>query len=410
MVVGRTSQRRSGRSIAIWRACRLFASLLLISGFGVPSAFAAVTDEPVLTTGVYEGHPAAGPGFLAWVQNSRAHPDHTDVYAKPDGGSKFKVNAPGTEGSLGAVDGTTLVYQQFGTLSDIHFFNLITHRRTNPPPGVNTTHWEYWPVMDRPWLLFARQKKAAQSRSVVLYNLTTHHSQVLDVVGNDYYVQPGQVNGQYAVWVHLGARGRSRIDVYDIANKTLTRVPNVSGYDWAPSVTENGTVYFERSGRKCGSNARIMRYPQGGPLTTVLTLPAGTDMGSTVVSLLDDGSIQVFHNRLRCSHLKFGSDIYRFVDDYTVTLSATVSGSGAVTSAPAGIDCTSTCAHEFEPQTSVTLTATPGLGSVFVGWNDPSCPGTDPCTVNLTSDTSVTATFNLTSSIPLGRQMRRESR
>jgi hypothetical protein len=153
-------------------------------------------------------------------------------------------------------------------------------------------------------------------------------------------------------------------------------------------------VYFERVGRWCGSNARIMRYPRGGPIATVLALPSGIDLSSTYVSALDDGRIQVFHDRVRCSSLKFGDDIYRFVDDYTVTLSATILGSGTVTSSPPGISCTSMCSHEFEPKTTVTLTATPGLGSTFVGWSDASCPGTEPCTLMPTSDTSVTATFN----------------
>ena len=242
--------------------------------------------------------------------------------------------------------------------------------------------------------MFARQSIVTGARSIILFNLHTHASRVLDVVGGNKYVQPGQVNGGYAVWVHRVPPGRARVYVYDIANRKLTRVPNIRGYDWAPSVTENGTVYFERSGPRCGSNARIIRYPLGGPLTTVLSLPSGIDMTSTYVFPLDDGSIQVFHDRLRCSNLKFGDDIYRFVDDYTVTLSVTIVGSGTVTSAPAGISCTSVCSHEFEPYTTVTLTPTPGLGSTFMGWSDASCPGLDPCTLTPTSDTSITATFN----------------
>lgn len=395
MVGGRTQKARNYGSNAAWRACRALAALIiLMSILGVPSAIASVSDIPVLTTRVSEAHPAAGPGFLAWVQNGRAHPDHKNVYVKPDGGKKFKVNAAGTEASLGAIDGTTLAYQQFGARSDIKFMNLLTHVRTSPPRGVNTKNWEYWPEFDRPWMLFARQNNATGKRSIVLFNLTTHRSRVLDVVGKNEYIAPGQLSGGYAVWVHLASRGRSRIRVYDIAQRKLTSVPNVRGYDWAPSVTDNGTVYFERTGRRCGSNARIMRYPRGGPFATVLTLPAGIDLSSTNVLPLDDGSIQVFHDRLKCSNLKFGWDIYRFVDTYTVTLSVTIAGSGTVTSAPAGISCTTACSHEFEPKTTVTLTATPGLGSTFVGWSDASCPGTDPCTLMPTSDTSITATFN----------------
>ena len=101
-------------------------------------------------------------------------------------------------------------------------------------------------------------------------------------------------------------------------------------------------------------------------------------MSSSYVLPLNDGRIQVFHDRIKCSNLKLGSDIYRFVDDFTVSLTVVISGSGAVTSSPSGIDCPSTCTHEFEPNTPVTLTATPGLGSSFVGWSDPSCPAPIP--------------------------------
>jgi hypothetical protein len=392
---GRRNRRpRSGEAATARRTRKISLALTFALALGVPSAVASVTDIPVRVTPARDVHPVAGAGFLAWVQNTRAHPDLFNVYVKPDGGSQFRVNLPGTEGSLGGIDGTTLAYQQFRSGSDIKFFNLKTHARSNPPRGVNTKHWEYWPAFQRPWLLFARQNIVTGARSIILFNLQTHASRVLDVVGGNKYVQPGQLNGGDAVWVHWVPPGRSRVEIYDVANHKLTRVPNVRGYDWSPSVTENGTVYFERSGLRCGSNARIVRYPLGGPLATVLSLPKGIDLSSTYVFPLDDGSIQVFHDRIRCSNVKFGDDIYRFVDDYTVTLSVAIVGSGTVTSAPPGISCTSACSHEFEPNTTVTLTATPGLGSTFVGWSDASCPGTDPCTLMPTSDTSITATFN----------------
>ena len=383
-------------SQSVGRGFRLTVLTIIVS-FALPSAsaVATVTDAAVLTTRVYEEDPAATTGFLTWDQNSLAHPNHFDVYAKPTVGPRFKVNAAGTSGRAGGIDGPTLAYQQFVRGSDIKFFNLKTRRRANPPSGVNTKQWEYWPRgFERPWLLFARLNVRARTRSIVLFNLLTHRSRVLDVVGEKKYVQPGQINGGTAVWVHWVSPARSRIFIYDIAKKTLTKVPNTKGYDWAPSVTENGTVYFERTGARCGSNPRIMRYQQASTPTTVVQLPSGIDMSSSYVFPLSDGRIQVLHDRIRCSNLRFGDDIYRFADDFTLTLSVTIVGSGSVTSSPAGIDCSPTCSHEFEPNTMVTLTAAPGVGSTFVGWSDPSCLGTDPCTLTMTSDTSITATFN----------------
>ena len=79
--------------------------------------------------------------------------------------------------------------------------------------------------------------------------------------------------------------------------------------------------------------------------------------------------------------------------DLTVMLSGT--GSGRVTSSVGGIDCGTTCAHDYPPNTTVTLTAEPAVGSVFAGWMG-GCTGTSPtCDVTLAHATTVTATFTL---------------
>ena len=73
------------------------------------------------------------------------------------------------------------------------------------------------------------------------------------------------------------------------------------------------------------------------------------------------------------------------------------SGSGTVTSSPAGIDCGSTCSQDFPVDNLVTLTATAAPGSEFTGWSGP-CTGTvtGACTVQplLIGTVTVTATFD----------------
>jgi hypothetical protein len=70
------------------------------------------------------------------------------------------------------------------------------------------------------------------------------------------------------------------------------------------------------------------------------------------------------------------------------------SGSGSVRSSPAGIDCGASCANVFAAGTRVTLTANPGFGSAFAGWSGGGCSGTGRCTVTISSDKTVTATFS----------------
>lgn len=76
-----------------------------------------------------------------------------------------------------------------------------------------------------------------------------------------------------------------------------------------------------------------------------------------------------------------------------LTIAKVGTGSGTVTSSPAGINCGATCAASYTNGTSVTLTATPAASSTFTGWNGGGCSGTGTCTVMLSAATSVTATF-----------------
>jgi subtilisin family serine protease len=78
----------------------------------------------------------------------------------------------------------------------------------------------------------------------------------------------------------------------------------------------------------------------------------------------------------------------------TVTKSGT--GSGTVTSSPAGIDCGSDCTESYNVGTSVTLTAAASNDSTFTGWSG-ACTGTGACTVSMSETKSVTATFVLKS-------------
>lgn len=78
---------------------------------------------------------------------------------------------------------------------------------------------------------------------------------------------------------------------------------------------------------------------------------------------------------------------------YALSVTRAGTGSGTVTSSPAGIDCGSTCSAEYSTGTSVTLTAAAASGSTFGGWSG-ACSGTGAtCTVSMSQAQSVTATF-----------------
>jgi hypothetical protein len=77
---------------------------------------------------------------------------------------------------------------------------------------------------------------------------------------------------------------------------------------------------------------------------------------------------------------------------FTLAVTTTGTGSGTVSSNPAGISCGSTCSYEFGGGKSVTLTATPAAGSGLLGWSG-ACSGIGTCTVTMNQARTVTATF-----------------
>ena len=73
-------------------------------------------------------------------------------------------------------------------------------------------------------------------------------------------------------------------------------------------------------------------------------------------------------------------------------LAVTRSGSGAGTVAGGPINCGATCSASLTSGTTVTLTATASAGSTFAGWGG-ACVGTGTCSVTMTADRAVTASF-----------------
>jgi hypothetical protein len=78
---------------------------------------------------------------------------------------------------------------------------------------------------------------------------------------------------------------------------------------------------------------------------------------------------------------------------FTLSLTLAGNGGGTITSQLATLNCNSSCAGKFAPGTTATITAAPNAQSIFAGWSGP-CSGTaSTCTVIMSADQSVTATF-----------------
>ena len=74
------------------------------------------------------------------------------------------------------------------------------------------------------------------------------------------------------------------------------------------------------------------------------------------------------------------------------TLSVTLGGNSTGSVSASGLSCPGSCTHAYPAGTSITLTATPAGGSTFAGWSG-ACSGAGACTLVMSSDRGVTASF-----------------
>ncbi len=90
---------------------------------------------------------------------------------------------------------------------------------------------------------------------------------------------------------------------------------------------------------------------------------------------------------------------------YPLNVTVTGSGGGTVTSEPVGISCATSslvgCGGNFTIDSTVTLLATPGTGSVFSGWGG-ACSGISPCDVTMDAIKDAFATFTAAPDVRVG--------
>jgi hypothetical protein len=117
-----------------------------------------------------------------------------------------------------------------------------------------------------------------------------------------------------------------------------------------------------------------------------------------------DGRNVVFESSastLVSGDIKGTVDIFIATAAMSLSIIKTGTGSGTVTSSPAGITCGAVCSSSFPNNSVVALTASPSAGSIFSGWSGGGCSGTGSCTVTITAATSVLANFTLGTSYTL---------
>jgi hypothetical protein len=163
------------------------------------------------------------------------------------------------------------------------------------------------------------------------------------------------------------------------ADQTLTVKKSGSG---------SGRVTSDPAGIDCGS-ACSAAFNFGTRLTLMAAAGAGSTFSGWSGDCIGTGSCVVTMDAARSVTANFA------VKTQQLRIGLSGTGSGTVTSEPAGIDCGSACFAYFTYNTVVTLTATPVAPSTFAGWNGGGCTGTGTCQVTMNADQQVSAAFIL---------------
>jgi hypothetical protein len=141
----------------------------------------------------------------------------------------------------------------------------------------------------------------------------------------------------------------------------------------------------------------VERRVTGGAFTAIANVPQGSTV--YVDAAVTDGVTYCYRVRAytAAGYSAYSNDACgtsAALSGYSFTISRTGSGTGTVTSTPAGINCGTDCTETYNAGTVVTLAATPASGSKFDGWSGGGCTGTSTCTLLGNAPVLVTATFS----------------
>jgi hypothetical protein len=181
---------------------------------------------------------------------------------------------------------------------------------------------------------------------------------------------------------------------------TMTAVKNVTAtFNLEPvgtkklTVTKNGTgtgtVTSTPAGINCGSECE-----KSFPLNEVVELTGTPSANSLAVSWTGCDEVLAGKCKVTMSGDKNVTATFN-LEKHALTVTKNGTGTGTVTSAPAGINCGATCSAEYDHGSSVTLTAAPGANNKPVIWTGCDSSTATTCTVAMGAAKDVTATFDL---------------
>ncbi len=155
--------------------------------------------------------------------------------------------------------------------------------------------------------------------------------------------------------------------------------------------TGSGTVTSSPPGIDCGSTCEA-KYPEGETVTLTASATTGSEFEKWTGCEHEVG-LEECEVKMSAAESVTAAFNLTAVTEYKLKVIKAGTGTGTVTSSPAGINCGATCEASFEEGKKVTLAEKAETGSTFAGWSGGGCSGTGTCVVTIDSAQDVTATF-----------------
>jgi hypothetical protein len=199
----------------------------------------------------------------------------------------------------------------------------------------------------------------------------------------------------------LAVDGALTLDANSAVRMFINSAGTTAGTDYSQlSATGNvnlGSAQLTLSGNSGGGSCPSLTPGTVDTLITTTGSLSGTFAGipnGTTVALNCSGTAPLVQINYTASTVT--ATAVAASPNHTLAVSLNGTGTGSVTGT--GINCPGTCSNSYPSGTMVTLTATPAAGSSFSGWSGGGCSGTGTCTVTMSADQNVTATFDTSGS------------
>ena len=196
----------------------------------------------------------------------------------------------------------------------------------------------------------------------------------------------------FSGWSGAGCSGTGTCKVTMSAAKEVTATFALEQHllTVTKSGSGSGTVTSSPPGINCGSECSA-NFAHGTEVTLTPAAAGGSEFKGWSGACSGTGTCKVTMSAAKEVTAEFGLNAAQF----TLKVNKTGTGSGPVTSTPAGIDCHGVCEASFSKGTVVTLVGTPNVGTKPVVWTGcDEVNGSNECKVTMSAAKEVTAFFD----------------